>query len=89
MSYVPTTAIDTDAAGIVAINGAQQGSDPAAPGSGHRKIYAKSDGWYDEDNTATVTKIGPTTTHYEPVCDITGSCLVDHFGSPVMAIVSN
>lgn len=35
--------------------GAEQGSTPATPGSGQRKLYAKSDGWYDLDDAGTET----------------------------------
>jgi hypothetical protein len=34
---------------------AEQGSDPTTPSAGERKLYAKSDGWYDEDDAGTVT----------------------------------
>jgi hypothetical protein len=52
-------AIDSDAAMIPAVNGVELGSTPSSPGTGHRKIYAKSDGWYDENSTGTETLIGP------------------------------
>lgn len=37
------------------IIGAEQGSDPATPSAGQRKLYAKSDGWYDIDDAGAVT----------------------------------
>ena len=37
------------------IIGSEQASDPVAPGAGTRKLYAKADGWYDEDSTGAVT----------------------------------
>lgn len=36
----------------------EQGSTPSTPNTGKRKIYAKSDGWYDLDAAGTETKIG-------------------------------
>lgn len=35
--------------------GVEQGSDPATPSSGERKLFAKADGWYDVDDAGTVT----------------------------------
>lgn len=37
------------------IIGVEQGADPATPAAGTRKLYAKADGWYDEDDTGAVT----------------------------------
>lgn len=42
------------------IIGVEQVSAPANPSSGERKLYAKSDGWYDLDSTGTET--GPLAT---------------------------
>jgi hypothetical protein len=39
------------------IIGAEQGSDPATPAAGQRKLYAKAGGWYDIDDTGAV--VGP------------------------------
>lgn len=50
--------IDSDAANIISINMTEQGSAPTTPGSGHRKIFAKDNGWYDLDDNGTETKIG-------------------------------
>lgn len=50
--------IASDDADISAINAAEQGSDPSAPGTGRRLIYPKSDGWYDQDDAGVVTKVG-------------------------------
>lgn len=36
---------------------AEQGSSPATPTSGNRKIYPKSDGWYELDSSGTENKI--------------------------------
>jgi hypothetical protein len=58
--YVPEAGvgIDSDAAMIPALNAVEQGSTPTTPGAGHRKLYAKTDGWYDVDDTGTETPIG-------------------------------
>lgn len=53
-----TAAIDSDAANIPAVNAVEQAEVPATPAAGHRKIYAKADGWYDLDDAGTETKLG-------------------------------
>lgn len=35
--------------------GVEQGSDPATPAAGERKLFAKADGWYEIDDAGTVT----------------------------------
>lgn len=37
---------------------AEQSSNPSTPSSGTRRIFPKSDGWYDEDDSGTITKLG-------------------------------
>jgi hypothetical protein len=50
--------IAADAADITAVNFTEQGAKPAAPGAGHRVVYAKADGIYEEDSAGTETKVG-------------------------------
>ena len=52
--------IASDAADIAAIN-LTEGTRPTAPGTGHRLIYAKSDGVYQEDSGGTETKLASGT----------------------------
>ncbi len=47
--------ISSDAADITAVNFEEQGSDPAAPTTGHWLIYAKAGGVYIEDDASAVT----------------------------------
>jgi hypothetical protein len=55
--WVPETGVDiaSDSANITAVNAVEQGSDPTQPATGHRLIYAKVDGWYDEDDSGNVS----------------------------------
>lgn len=55
-----TASIDADTANIPAINAVQQGSTPGAPTTGHRKLYATSLGWVDEDSTGATNRLGKT-----------------------------
>ncbi len=43
---------------IVAIRGAEQAVKPSVPAAGYRKIFAKSTGWYDEDDAGVEQPIG-------------------------------
>jgi hypothetical protein len=36
----------------------ENGSNPTAPSSGYRLLFAKNDGWYEENSSGTVTKLG-------------------------------
>lgn len=36
----------------------EQASDPATPAAGERKVFAKSDGFYEIDDTGTVQPLG-------------------------------
>lgn len=76
-------AIDADASAIVAVNMAQQSGTPATPGVGHRKMYAKSDGWYDLNAAGDVAFIGPS---YPASCRYTtaaGQTIPDDTDTPV------
>ena len=42
----------------IGFEGAEQGSQPTQPSSGYRQIYAKSDGWYDQDDAGVETLLG-------------------------------
>lgn len=53
--FEPGVDIGSDAADIDAINVNEQVSDPAQPGAGHRLIFAKNDGIYEEDSSGIVT----------------------------------
>lgn len=59
-SWVSEAPVDigSDDAEIVSINAVEQAVKPTQPAAGHRQLYAKDDGWYDEDDAGTETKIG-------------------------------
>lgn len=44
---------------LSAVQAIVQGSTPGNPDSGSRLLYPKSDGWYDQDSSGNVAKIGP------------------------------
>jgi hypothetical protein len=54
--------ISEDAADISGVNFTEQGSDPAAPGTGHWVVYAKSDGIYQIDDAGSARLIGASLT---------------------------
>lgn len=39
------------------LTGTEQGSTPATPGTGERRIYPKADGWYVLDDNGVETKL--------------------------------
>ncbi len=51
-----------DQAEITAIRGAEQATKPSTPAAGYRKIFAKNNGWYDENSAGVETRIGEGTT---------------------------